>query len=624
MSVKVGQNPAEYLTYGLHGLIKRYRTILSEGLRQVGILEATIPEDPESVRQELEMWLTRARCRLLVIIDDIDRLSPEEILATFKVTALTARFQNVVFLLAFDDHIVIRSLARIGIEPSYLGKVIQQAISLPPAEQEDIDRFLLLSDPPGIGVHRSAIDILFDELRISDDERQAFDKEIVQSYITKLKLLFTTLRDCKRFVNNLRGTLPALYREVNLYDFVLLEMLHVFAPTVYKDIWEKHFVYLPHWSQEVMLVDWFGLYLKEQEKNEAIKSHVQTLLAEVPLKEVIQFIIEELFPERVGKALSPMGGGTTERSARAERRLTHPACFQKYFLCRLAKNDLPDALVLGILDDCNREDESLAEKHFKQQLGAHLQSENFIKIIEKLIVFIGRVSPDRVRAIIRAISSIAHEINPVNDDFWRSELSRAELYVARLLDENAESVNCTNILAEVIANTRSLLFLVLLVHTVVSGREGFTRIRSVVDQNLLRELASTRLKTYYLDGGRDIFIELPDSKNWVSVLSQWGKNWDGDNSRTRATVTEYIVGLFDRDPYYVGTFLERFVEKDLPSGAGFKFNIEFLKQFTDHKEIWDRAKATGLRKSCKTDSQRNAFRMFEGLSVPHAEEEADS
>ena len=49
--------------------------------------------------------------RVIVLIDDIDRLERREIQAVFKLVKLSAGFSNISYVLAFDDNVVADSLA---------------------------------------------------------------------------------------------------------------------------------------------------------------------------------------------------------------------------------------------------------------------------------------------------------------------------------------------------------------------------------------------------------------------------------------------------------------------------------------------------------------------------------
>ena len=69
---------------------------------------------------------------IVVILDDIDRLSTQEIRDIFKLVRLTANFPNIIYLLAFDRYRVEQALGEQGIPGrDYLEKILQIAIDLP-------------------------------------------------------------------------------------------------------------------------------------------------------------------------------------------------------------------------------------------------------------------------------------------------------------------------------------------------------------------------------------------------------------------------------------------------------------------------------------------------------------
>jgi hypothetical protein len=212
-----------YLVGTLRRFLSRYRDLLSSGLRSVEFgLELSIHDEPERLRRELEEWIARTGCRLVIIIDDVDRLQPTEVLAVFKLAGLSARLKNTVFVLSFDE-IVIRDRLNetIKVDPAFLEKIVQKPVPLPPAEQRDIDRFLLFSDPEGPNAHRCAIDRLLDELQIDSKRRAEFDQRIVDFYRVHLIRLFRTLRHAKRYLNSLRATLslPLLMKCICMTSF---------------------------------------------------------------------------------------------------------------------------------------------------------------------------------------------------------------------------------------------------------------------------------------------------------------------------------------------------------------------------------------------------------------------
>ncbi|MGA9100279.1 MAG: P-loop NTPase fold protein, partial [Methanotrichaceae archaeon] len=91
--------------------------------------------DLVSLKDRIDELLRSSGKRILVIIDDIDRLTPEEICDLFRTVKAAGNFPNVIYLLAFDTGIVVKSLERELIPheagKDYLEKIVQVPFSLP-------------------------------------------------------------------------------------------------------------------------------------------------------------------------------------------------------------------------------------------------------------------------------------------------------------------------------------------------------------------------------------------------------------------------------------------------------------------------------------------------------------
>ena len=90
---------------------------------QKGLDERDILQQKEKVIKMLKEQSNR----ILVILDDIDRLSNEQIRYVFQLITSVARFPNTTYLLVFDKEIVVEALKDVqsGNGQDYLEKVIQ-------------------------------------------------------------------------------------------------------------------------------------------------------------------------------------------------------------------------------------------------------------------------------------------------------------------------------------------------------------------------------------------------------------------------------------------------------------------------------------------------------------------
>lgn len=102
------------------------------------------PKDVPKLKAEISKALQNGGRRFLVVIDDIDRLTPVEIREVFKVVKALADFPNVVYLLSFDRAVVANALSTsLSLDgEAYLEKIIQVPFVLPAIALEKLQRKL--------------------------------------------------------------------------------------------------------------------------------------------------------------------------------------------------------------------------------------------------------------------------------------------------------------------------------------------------------------------------------------------------------------------------------------------------------------------------------------------------
>lgn len=96
--------------------------------------------DMQGQKDEIIRTMVKENLKIIVSIDDIDRLSEEEIIAVFQLVKALADFPNAVYLLAFDYDVVVRALGTVqhGDGREYLEKVIQVPFEIPAPSMESI------------------------------------------------------------------------------------------------------------------------------------------------------------------------------------------------------------------------------------------------------------------------------------------------------------------------------------------------------------------------------------------------------------------------------------------------------------------------------------------------------
>lgn len=171
-------------------------------------------------RDRVRDALARLHKPIVVVLDDIDRLSTSEIRQIFKLVRLTASFPKIIYVLVFDRLRVERALSEGGIAGrDYLDKILQIGFDLP-------------SVPPHLLTKQltSAIDDVVSSIDCPGPFHQA---EWPDAFIEIVRPLVGNMRDVRRYAIAARGTIQELDGKVALVDVLALEAVRVFLPDTF-------------------------------------------------------------------------------------------------------------------------------------------------------------------------------------------------------------------------------------------------------------------------------------------------------------------------------------------------------------------------------------------------------
>ncbi|QSG14361.1 KAP family P-loop NTPase fold protein [Halapricum desulfuricans] len=322
----------------------------AEGL--ANLLE-TDPPDLDELKADISDALEEENQQIVVFIDDIDRLTQEEIRQMFRLVKSVADFPNIIYVLAFDQDVVTKALeSNQGVNDGkeYLDKIIQLPQQVPLPEENALHFFLTER---------------LDEILHSSD--LYFDQSHWQEVYRKgIQPLIDTPRDAVRLSNAVYTTHLGLEDEVNFVDLVALETVRLYFSPVYEEIRSNpdRFVRkrtLSHTADENHADLW-----EETEVNEE------------PLKSILEY----LFP----RIDTDVRVRYTEHSDtyRKRRRICHPEIFPYYFRQTLPKGELSSeeiVAILAITDDAETLTERLEE--LAEENGERSKANNFLKRISK-------------------------------------------------------------------------------------------------------------------------------------------------------------------------------------------------------------------------------------------------
>jgi energy-coupling factor transporter ATP-binding protein EcfA2 len=179
-------------------------------------------EGSQGRRTKLTKALEQLEHPVVVVLDDIDRLSTPEIRDVFKLVRLTASFPNIVYVVAFDRARVEKALGEEGIPGrDYLEKILQVAIDLPVVPQE-----VMIAQITG------ALD-----QALSGSAARELDAEVWPDiFMEIIRPLVGNMRDVRRYAAAVRVTVGTVGDQIALADLLAMEAIRVFLPDVYAQI----------------------------------------------------------------------------------------------------------------------------------------------------------------------------------------------------------------------------------------------------------------------------------------------------------------------------------------------------------------------------------------------------
>lgn len=175
--------------------------------------------DLGTLKKEINRVLIENDFKLIVVIDDIDRLTKNEVKLIFQFVKLIGDFPNIIYIIPFDKQKVIKEC---DFDEDYIRKIIQIEIKLPPVTQLEINKIL-----------NERIKSI---LNSDDSKRFNFDDWNV-SFNQYLKFYIKNLRDINRLINTIKFYLNVeQVKDINLNDFFILTSIQIFDIRLYNFI----------------------------------------------------------------------------------------------------------------------------------------------------------------------------------------------------------------------------------------------------------------------------------------------------------------------------------------------------------------------------------------------------
>lgn len=273
--------------------------------------------------------LRRVNKKVVVLLDDIDRLTRQEVQQVFRLIKVAADFPMVTYVLAFDPEMVAAAVAaQYGSGDRedgqrFLEKIVQLPLQLPHVDRPSITEYTfnrLTEVVEGAGI------------TLTEGQTDRFIEVLREDIMAAIR----TPRQAKRYANAVAFALPILKGETNPVDVLLVEALRVLYP--------KTFELVRSHSELFLKPQGSGLIRKT---GDDLKSQWTAMLA--GHDEHAISIVRDLFPAVSGI----LTGMHVSRSGEDPRRqgVHQPRYFNRYFQYAISGDDVADAEITKFFDD---------------------------------------------------------------------------------------------------------------------------------------------------------------------------------------------------------------------------------------------------------------------------------
>ena len=392
--------------------------------------------DLQESKNQIIKKLKDEKIKIIVSIDDIDRLSEEEIVAVFQLVKSLADFPNTIYVLAFDYDVVVRALGKVqhGDGKEYLEKIVQVPFEIPVPNIDDIHE-ALFSKLNGI---------------LGDIPEEDWDKETwAELFQQGIKNYIRSIRDVIRYTNVFSLKYELLKNETSAADLLGLTCLQVFEPTVYSK--------LPSYRDILCGEKRSFSHERQKETEEKVECAINRIAPDdgsVTDLEVTKNILGTLFPgikTNMGWSYG-VGRGYSRRDSLIRNSIAAPECFDRYFALTLENGAIPTATVRRMVFESS-------ESELAEEIMQIYREGKIVRLLEAIEVYAGAgdgrsIDAERAAIIIKVLSCNWSSFEVEDEGFFAVPFAWRLLYCVDPLLKRMDSEARASLMCSIFENEK--------------------------------------------------------------------------------------------------------------------------------------------------------------------------
>lgn len=514
--------------------------------------------DLEKTKELLESALVEVNKKIVIIIDDIDRLTNSQIRDVFQLVKQVADFPNIIYILAMDREVVRRALQEVhnvdGNE--YLQKIIQVPFEIPELRKSKLNSIFF-----------SRLDEVVKEISDKIKWDDMYWKDVFQNCIEPY---INTLRDVNRVINTFQFKYGAMYEETAFEDMIGITTIEVLDPELYKWIGN---------NKEAVCGGFFhGLSFDKSDKDYRKKYSEEFLSLEINPDRAIR-CIAAMFPMFANDVNEKGFEYFSSSDIRSKMRAAHKERFELYFMYDLDDIRIPR----NIINACIYK---LDTKSIRNHLDKINKQGNIIYFLDEVRSLINNIPYKRLGLIASIFLEMQGNFHGQNSKsiFTISANDIAERCIDDMINRLKTEAERFKIIYTAVKNLNSLnlgtmarrINRIELAYGRLAGKsekeEG-----KIISLNHLREI-----EELYVSRIHDIVKKIPfvNIKGFKFVFYLW-KSFEKEGAKN------YINKMFEDDVNKI-RFVCILADKwNGTNGCGWSFNPKTYSEYISDEEIFN-------------------------------------
>jgi hypothetical protein len=549
------QIKSRYVIPGLSNELDRFARLLAGTVPKIGETLRKFFEEPSQVEQlrRLTGLLRELPIRVVVLVDELDRMDREELHLLLKAIRGVVDLPNITYVCAFNRIAVIRLISENDplYGQSYLEKFFPMQLPLPRADQELLST---LFDSKFEGICETF------KLLQNETEKKAFNEELLPLWHTSIKRWLTNFRRIRLFFNAFQASLAPVYAEVDLFDMMVLQLVKMISEETYEFIYENGpLFYYSSWR----ITLWMERLSVDDKEATAIRNkRLNAFFDSLPtrVKGTVTELLQTIFPT-VDQCVRGHQFALIMQSpedAKVKRRIFHPDYFPRYFIHQVPSGMFGRQEMTKFISELNTQNDIAACVETFRRTASKLESNPWKRwsFLDALVIDSGRLGAVQSEALVVGAAEISGSLE--RDFFGISEWGRTRALLFAAAKRFSETPKLQEVLVTAIRQATSDGFAADIVRYSTSLREQNNVIIDWrnVNEAAIKEAFTERMKTRYVVGSPQ---DLRYGRDDLSPFFMWVQTSDED----RMLEIAFFRDRFERHPTDQGRFLGWALRKDV-------------------------------------------------------------